>query len=484
MNPIEEQSDGIKENQFEQPKLDLPSDPSRRKWLKNTGICIAGAALTYGFSKLGAFSDLGGKPSPSAPGTLTYRVNPKSGDKLSLLGYGCMRFPLLPSASTPYSSEIDEAASVRLIDYAIEHGVNFFDSAYVYHGGMSEVIMGKALKRHIRSTYFISTKMPTLLNPTLKEAREIFSAQLERCQTEYFDYYLLHGVTSAEKVKQIYEERGVLEYLLKEKSAGRIRNLGFSFHGDKECLEYLLSRHVDWDIALVQLNYHDLLREYRPPIWLTDQLAAPAEPRWILERMSRTDIPLMVMEPLLGRLLARLTRKAVAILQEEEPEASAASWAFRYVASIPNVAVVLSGMTLMEHLQDNIKTFTPLKPITEREIAILQRALDSFVNPDIIPCTACGYCMSCPYGVDIPAVFSHYNNCVDDETIPKGARDADYERARRAYLVGYGRAVPELRQAERCTGCNICAPKCPQMIPIPKEMARLGKYAEQLRNEI
>ncbi|MDR1612628.1 MAG: aldo/keto reductase, partial [Planctomycetota bacterium] len=397
----------MQEKQFARTQADSAPDPSRREWLKNAGICAAGGALAYyGLSRLGVLPGGGGKASSTEPGAMTCRVNPKNGDKLSLLGYGCMRFPLLPSAGTPYSSEVDEAAAVRLIDFAIEHGVNFFDSAYVYHGGRSEVIMGNALKRRKRSDYFISTKMPTLLNPTLEEAGKIFSTQLERCQTEYFDYYLLHGVTSAEGVKQVYEDRGVLEYLLKEKSAGRIRNLGFSFHGDKECLEYLLSRHVDWDIALVQLNYHDLLREYRPPGWLAEQLAAPAKPRWILERMSRTDIPLMVMEPLLGGRLAKLTRKAVAVLQEEAPDVSAASWAFRYVASIPNVAVVLSGMTLMEHLRDNIKTFSPLNPITERETAVLQRALDSFVNPDIIPCTACGYCMPCPYGVDIPAVFS------------------------------------------------------------------------------
>ncbi|MDR2352096.1 MAG: aldo/keto reductase [Deltaproteobacteria bacterium] len=409
---------------------------------------------------------------------ITRRTNPKNGDKISLLGFGCMRFPLMSSAENFYSAQVDETASIRMLDRAFESGVNFFDTAYIYHSGMSEVIMGKALKRHNRAEYFISTKMPTLLKPTLEQAKKIFSEQLERCQTDYFDYYLLHGVTSTQTIKQVYEESGVLEYLLQEKSAGRIRNLGFSFHGDKECLEYLLSQPIDWDIALVQLNYHDLLREYRPPNWLTAQLAVPAPPNWILERMSQTNIPLMVMEPLLGKRLSKLTRKALAILQADQPDVSAASWAFRYVASIPNVAVVLSGMTLMEHLEDNIKTFSPLNPITAREITVLQRALDFFVNPFIISCTACGYCMPCPSGVDIPAVFSHYNDCIDNEIIPKGALDADSERAREAYLVEYHRSVPELRQAERCTGCNKCVPKCPQMIPVSTEIARLAKYSE------
>ncbi|MDR2302538.1 MAG: aldo/keto reductase [Deltaproteobacteria bacterium] len=462
---------------------DLPRDPSRRRWLRNAGLGVAGGALAcYGLSKLKVFPRPGGKEAKSEPTLISRRTNPKNGDEISLLGFGCMRFPLLSTASDPYSSQVDEAASIRMIDRAIESGLNFFDSAYIYHGGRSEVIMGKALKRHDRSDFFISTKVPTIINPTLEQAKKIFVEQLERCQTDYFDYYLLHGVTSTQKIKQIYEANGILEYLLREKASGRVRNLGFSFHGDKECLEYLLSLAIDWDIALVQLNYHDLLREYRPPIWLTAELSAPAPPSWILERMSQTDIPLMVMEPLLGRRLAKLTRKALAVLQEDQQNASAASWAFRYVASIPKVAVVLSGMTLMEHLEDNIKTFSPLNPITPREITVLERALDYFVNPNIIPCTGCGYCMPCPYGVDIPAVFSHYNDCQDNELIPKGVRDPDYERARKAYLVGYDRSVPELRQAERCAGCDKCLPKCPQMIPVSSEIARLGQYAQGLRN--
>jgi len=199
--------------------------------------------------------------------------------------------------------------------------------------------------------------MPGYLNPTREKAEEIFRTQLERFQVEYFDYYLLHAVRSVPSYKQAYEDAGVLDFLLKQREAGRIRNLGWSFHGDKETLEYLLSRKVYWDFALVQLNYHDILYEYKPQKFLLqDPSHPPAAPRWVLEQMATTDLPLMVMEPLLGGRLARLNKKALTVLQEERPQASAASWAFRYSGGLRNVMTVLSGMTYMEHLQDNLRT--------------------------------------------------------------------------------------------------------------------------------
>lgn len=197
--------------------------------------------------------------------------------------------------------------------------------------------------------------------------------------------------------------------------------------------------------------------------------------------MQQSGLPLIVMEPLLGGRLARLNKKALAVLQTERPQASAASWAFRYAAGLPNVITMLSGMTYMEHLQDNLRSLAPYEPLSDREMHTLKAALDVFLTGANIRCTTCGYCMPCPYGVDIPAIFAHFNRCLDDEQIPKGARDAEYEKARRAYLVEYERSIPELRQAERCTGCGVCLKHCPQMIPIPEEMARLGKFVENLR---
>lgn len=455
---------------------------SRRAMLKAAGVGAAGASVAYGLGRYGLFSSENTRSGSEPSGEMTYRVNPKNGDRLSLLGFGCMRFPVLPEASRPGGPEIDEPAAFRLIDYALAHGVNYFDTAWPYHAGMSEVVMGKALSRHPRDKYFVSDKMPGHMNPSLDEAKKIFEAQLERCHTEYFDYYFLHSLQRLEQYKECYEDKGVLEYLIAEKRAGRIRNLGWSFHGNQEMLEYLLASGVDWDMALVQLNYHDLMHEYKPQSWLSN--STPAEPRWILETMRQTDIPLFVMEPLLGGRLARLNRKSLTVLQEERPNDTAASWAFRYVASLPNVVSVLSGMTYMEHLQDNLKTYSPWAPLSDRETSVLQKALNIFVTGDIIRCTACSYCMPCPYGVDIPAVFIHYNNCVDDEQVPKGERSADYIKARRAFLVGYDRSVPELRQAMRCTACNECLRRCPQEINIPAELSRLGAFAEKLRNEV
>ena len=459
---------------------------SRRNALKLAGAGVLGGAALYGLDALRFLPDRASPlPEPSAE-KMTYRINPGNGDRISLLGFGCMRFPLLPAATQPYGPEIDETAAVRLVDYAIAHGVNYFDTAWFYHGGMSEVMIGKALARYPRASFYLADKMPgnRTPNPTLGEAREIFRTQLERCRVEYFDYYFLHSLRNVPEYKKVYEQDGILAYLLEEKSAGRIRNLGWSYHGDEAMLEYLLSRDLKWDFAMVQLNYHDLMHEYVPRAFVLAGLSGPpAQTRWMLEKMTASGIPLMVMEPLLGGRLARLNRKALAVLQEERPQSSAASWAFRYVANIPNVLTVLSGMTYMEHLQYNLRSYCPFEPLSERETAALRRSLDLFVTQENIRCTACAYCMPCPYGVDIPAVFTHYNYCADYEYLPKDGH-ADYEKARRAFLVGLDRSVPELRQAIRCTGCGKCTPHCPQGINIPEEMARVGTFTEQIRTRV
>ncbi|MDR1085177.1 MAG: aldo/keto reductase [Deltaproteobacteria bacterium] len=461
---------------------EAPGRVSRRTFLKTAGIGVVGAAaITTGLVKLGQQeeSDL---PEPSE---VTLRENPKNGDMISVLGFGFMRLPFLSGSSGPAPANgiIDEAAVFRMVDRAIESGVNYFDTAYVYHGGKSEVVLARALQRYRRDKIFISDKMPRM-ELDLAGAKEVFQTQLDRLQTDYIDYYMLHNQTTTEAYKAMYEESGILDYLLAEKEAGRIRNLGWSFHGDKECLEYLLSRPVEWDMALLQLNYHDLLHEYQAPPYVIARTSQPSPPKWNYERMMQTDIPLFVMEPLLGGRLGRLSRKAMAVLSQEKPRDSAASWAFRYAAGLPHVVGVLSGMTYMEHLDDNLRTFGPYSPLSEQEMTVLQNAVAIFVSQDVVRCTYCNYCIPCPYGIDIPAVFAHFNRYVDDEQVPKGERNADYEQARRAYLVGYDRSVAELSQAQRCTGCGKCVKLCPQWIDIPAEMSRLGRFAEQLRNEV
>lgn len=461
---------------------------SRRKLLAGMATAVGGMA------GIGAFATFGekagsvkpgpgitnaGKPEP-ATNQMTYRTNSMSGDKVSLLGFGCMRFPVMPGENSPRSPNINEITATELIDYAIAHGVNYFDTAWGYHSGASETFTGKALKRHPREKFYLATKMPSYLNPDLAKAKEIFFTQLKKCQVEYFDYYLLHTLQTVQGYQQTYEKEGILDFLLEQKKLGRIRNLGWSFHGDKPMLEYVLSRDVQWDFAMIQLNYHDMMYQFKAPPWLS-HLPSPAPANWMYDKMRESGLPLIIMEPLLGGRLARLNHKALRILQTENAQATAASWAFRYVGGLPNVLTVLSGMTYLEHLQDNIRTYAPFKAFSDHEKNVLQKALEAFVVSDNIRCTTCGYCMPCPYGIDIPTVFRHHNDCLDDDLVPKDTRSPEYSAARRHYLATLARRIPELRTASHCIGCGKCVKKCPQFINIPDEMAKLAKLVEDMK---
>ena len=420
-----------------------------------------------------------GRPEPQKA-LMSYTSASRTGDKISMLGFGCMRYPVMPGENSPRSPNINEPSAFELVDYALAHGVNYFDTAWGYHNGASQIVTGKALKRHPRDSFYLATKMPGYLNPDLAKAKEMFATQLKNCQVEYFDYYLLHNLSLVENYKRTYEDAGVLDYLLEEKRQGRIRNLGWSFHGDKAMLEYVLSRDVDWDFAMIQVNYHDLLHELVPRPNLKKNVPEPAPAKWMLDTIAASGLPFVVMEPLLGGRLARLNGKALNILQNEQPEHTAASWAFRYVAGLPNVLTILSGMTYKEHLQDNLATFSPYIPLSDHEHTVLKKALDVFVKGNNIRCTTCGYCMPCQYGVDIPTVFKHYNDCLDDDLVPKDSRSASYDEARRGYLTSLARRIPEFRSAAHCTGCGQCLPQCPQFINIPDEMDKIAKYTEQL----
>lgn len=457
---------------------------TRRNLIKGALCGLGLGACALGARGLGLFpgSDAA---SEEISGKMTMRRHPRTGVPVSALGYGCMRFPMLPSASSPRSAEIDEKEAFRLIDYALAHGLNYFDSAYFYHKGESEAVLGRALARHPRESYLVATKMPGRIIESLPQAKEIFAGQLKKCQTDYFDFYQLHAVMGVPSYKRVYEDLGILDFLQEQKEKGVIRHLGWSFHGDCEALEYLLSSPVTWDYAMLQLNYHDLMRglempEYRKQIiGLANQ---PAPAHWMYAKVRDAGIPIVVMEPLLGGRLASLSKKASAPLRQLRPNDTPASWALRYAAGLPGVLTVLSGMTRMDYLHENLRTFAPLEPLSEAEEKALQEALRLFLRQESINCATCGYCMPCPYGVDIPAVFAHYNRCLDNDIYPRDPSDANHARLARAWLAEYDRRVPELRQASRCSGCGKCVPACPAMIDIPAELARIGKFAENLRN--
>ena len=310
----------------------------------------------------------------------------------------------------------------------------------------------------------------------------MYRNSLKELQVDYIDYLLLHGVGMGggmEEFENRYMKNGILDFLLEERKAGRIRNLGFSYHGDVGVFDYLLSRHDEykWDFVQIQLNYLD---------WKYAKQINPrnTDAEYLYGELEKRGIPAVIMEPLLGGRLSNVPSTIVARLKQREPEMSVASWAFRFAGSLPGVHTVLSGMTRMEHLQDNLRTYAPLKPLTEDDFKFLQETATRMMQFDTIPCNDCKYCMPCPYGLDIPAILLHYNKCLNEGNIPESMQEENYRKARRAFLVGYDRSVPKLRQASHCIGCNQCSVHCPQRIDIPKELHRIDAYVERLKQEI
>lgn len=457
----------------------------RRRVLQSVGAALGLGAAAYGLHKLGVWPKTGDQISPEAFAQLRKNRHPRTGVEVSALGFGCMRLPMLPTATSPRGTEIDENAAFHMFDYALQAGINYFDTAYFYHKGASEAVLGKAMARHPRESCLLATKMPGRIIESLNQAKEVFAGQLKKLRTDYIDFYQLHAVMSVPSYKKVYEEMGVLDFLLEQREKGVIRHLGWSFHGDSETLDYLLAQDVGWDYAMLQINYHDLLHELVMPEYRAKIIGlqnAPAPAKWMYERVRDAGIPIVIMEPLLGGRLARLSKKARQPLEEVRPDLTPAAWAFRYAGNLPGVLTVLSGMTYMTHLQENLGTFAPLEPFSPEEEEALKKAVKLFLDQESISCTTCGYCMPCPYGVDIPAIFAHFNRSIDEEYYPRDPADAKYAAKARTWLASYDERIPRLRQAARCTGCGKCQPACPAMINIPEELARLGKLEEKLRN--
>jgi predicted aldo/keto reductase-like oxidoreductase len=305
----------------------------------------------------------------------------------------------------------------------------------------------------------------------------MYHRSFRELQVDYIDYYLLHslGGGGMDNFRKRYVENGMLDFLQGERRAGRIRHLGWSFHGSKEVFDELLSLHdtYHWDFVLLQMNYVD---------WhIAKGSGIGAE--YLYTECSKRGIPVMVMEPLLGGRLSKLPDHIVGRLKKHCPERSVASWAFRFLGTQPNVFTVLSGMTYMEHLQDNIRSFSPLVPLTEDETQFLFDTAKLIEQYPTIPCNDCKYCMPCPYGIDIPAILLHYNKCVNEGNVPESRQDENYRKARRAFLVGYDRSVPKLRQADHCIGCKQCNHHCPQRINIPKELHKIDAFIEKLKQD-
>lgn len=453
----------------------------RREFLKRIGIgaTVSAAALAGCDVKR---NPAGGSISAQREiptDRMTYRTNPKTNEKISLLGYGCMRWPTVNGEDG--EDEIDQETVNRLVDTAIAHGVNYFDTSPAYCKGRSERATGIALKRHPRNKFYIATKLSNFAPSTWSRTASLamYHHSFKELQVDYIDYMLLHAVgmgNGMEEFNARYVDNGMLDFLLKERESGRIRNLGFSYHGDIRVFDYLLSRHdvYQWDFVQIQLNYLDWKHAKEINSSNTDA-------EYLYGELEKRRIPAIIMEPLLGGRLSKVHDHIVARLKQREPDRSVASWAFRYAGTPPGVLTVLSGMTYMEHLLDNQHSFCPLQPLTQEEIRFLYDTADLMMQYPTIPCNDCKYCMPCPYGLDIPGVLLHYNKCVNEGNVPEDRQAENYRRARRAFLVGYDRSVPRLRQADHCIACNQCVRHCPQSIDIPKEMQRIDRFVEHLK---
>lgn len=437
----------------------------RRQFLKIAGISATATGT------LGIFAGCSRKSRDLPEGEMEYRISPTSNDKVSLLGYGCMRWPETKDENG--KKVVDQDMTNMLVDHAIANGVNYFDAAPMYHNGECERVTGTALKRHPRNSYFIATKLSNFRDASYEASMKMYRKSFEDLQTDYIDYYLLHSAKDLAGFNKRFVDNGMLDFLLEERKAGRIRNLGFSFHGKKKGFDDLLALHekYHWDFVQIQLNYID---------W-THASSKSTDAKYLLEELNRRGIPAVIMEPLLGGKLAKVPGHILDSFKEREPQSSAASWAFRFAGTHEGVLCVLSGMTYMEHLQDNLKTYTGFRPLTADELDFLEETADKIQEFPTINCRNCRYCLPCPYGIDIPAILLHYNKCVNEGYICTDSASEHYKKARRAYLVSYDRAVPEISQADHCIGCGKCMEACPQDINIPMELFRIGRYIADLK---
>ena len=360
--------------------------------------------------------------------------------KLSALGMGAMRLPVIDGND----GVVDEKAAAEMVDYAMSQGVNYYDTAWGYHEGNSELVMGRALKKYPRESFYLADKFPGYDLANMPKVKEIFPKQLEKCQVEYFDFYLFHNVCEMNIDAYLDEKYGIYEYMKEERDAGRIRHLGFSAHGSYDVMKRFLEAYgKDMEFCQIQLNYLD---------WSFQDAKAK------VELLKEYNIPVWVMEPLRGGKLAKLDEADEAKLKALRPDEGIPAWAFRFLQSIPEVKVVLSGMSDMDQLEDNIATFAEDKPLSDQEMTTLLGIADEMVKKIVLPCTACRYCTTrCPQGLDIPYLLSLYN----EHCFTGGGFIAPMVL----------QSIPEDKQPSACIGCRSCEAVCPQQIKISEAMA-------------
>lgn len=364
----------------------------------------------------------------------------KLGVESSRLGFGCMRFPMNEDRS------IDEQEAQKLLDTAIAGGVTYIDTAYPYHDGKSEEFVGRALEKYDRRDYLLATKLPMWNVEKTADVRRIVEEQLTKLRTDHIDFYLLHALFKERWDKVL--ELNVLAELEKLRTEGKIRFIGFSFHDEFDVFEDII-RYRPWDFCQIQFNYVDT------------ELQAGLKGYQLAEELG---IPIVVMEPVKGGSLAKLPEKMENFFHEQDPDRSVSSWAFRFAAGHPNVKVILSGMTTMEHVQDNLKTFSNFEPLTDEEMGAIEHVTREYKARLNNGCTACDYCMPCPFGLKIPQNFRLWNNAGVYE---------DIEANRQKYME----LEPEQRAAN-CQECGQCEPKCPQSITIIEDMKKVAALFE------
>ena len=435
---------------------------SRRDFLRRLGM---GAGVAMASTVMGPLRALAQDEKKGAtPNRMTYRVQHGSGEQISLLGFGMMRLP-------NNQEEVN-----RLVDYAIEHGVNYFDTVPMYMGGQSEVLTGNALSRHPREKYYIATKMSNQNQRlwSFEESQKMYYQSFQRLKVDHIDYYLMHSIGGGgmDTLNKRFFDNHLLEFLLKEREAGRIRHLGFSYHGDVRPFDWLLDHQEEYhfDFVQIQMNFLDWRHAS-----MGNRRRKDADAEYLYNKCEKTGVQCVIMEPLRGGAFGRMAQELTDQLKAVRPGDSTARWAFRWVGSFPNILTTLSGMNQMAHVEENIETFSPLENCTEAENLLLAEIANQMAGFPTIPCTTCTYCMPCPYGVDIPGNFAYYNEAVNSHILPLPEKQAaDYATRKQQFADGLRKALPNVETwARSCADCEECLSKCPQQIRIPNQMSRI-----------